>query len=452
MTSIASDECRTVHKRIGLHAYLGTFGASIFVQGLTIVQGVLVARLLGPVGRGELATVILWPTMFAAIGIFGSHIALARMAATSDRCDSVMRAAIILAVITSTIASVLCYLILPYLVPEQERHLLRMSNFFIAYIALNHITLNVRSVDQGKGNFRRFNLVRVLFYPVYVSMLVLMWVFGVHQVQWAVAAMLIGHLVVVITRLTLILKDGKLFGRVYPLKEIARESMRFGLVGAVQPLYLGVDRAVLLWMLGATDLGLYTVALHASAVIGSITTSAGFISFTVAARAESRDGFRRVGRIFRGSALFWCLFGVPLALAMPLLLPLIYGREFGVAVNPARMLIVGSAFAELATLLDQSMRGQGRAFVGLEGRVAGLILMGALGVALSKYWNLAGMCVAYGVGQLAYLVVIVYRCRLHYRLASYSAFIPKVADARIMIGWLRALVPTRRPARQEQLQ
>lgn len=70
-----------VHKPIGLRAYAGTFATCVLIQGLTVVQGIIIARLLGPVGRGEYAAVILWPSVFAAIGIFGTNVALARAVA-----------------------------------------------------------------------------------------------------------------------------------------------------------------------------------------------------------------------------------------------------------------------------------------------------------------------------------------------------------------------------------
>ena len=46
-------------KHIGTNAFIGTFGTSILIQACGVIQGVIVARLLGPVGRGEYAAVIL---------------------------------------------------------------------------------------------------------------------------------------------------------------------------------------------------------------------------------------------------------------------------------------------------------------------------------------------------------------------------------------------------------
>jgi len=402
------------NRRIGLAAFAGTFGTSIAIHGFTVLQGVIVARLLGPLGRGEYATVILWPSVFAAIGILGTNIALARAAAKIHRPDPVFRTAVVLAGATSIISATLCYCCIPYLLPDAEAHLLRLARLFVPFIILNHLGLNLQAVDQGAGNFKRFNLTRMLLYPVYVTFLVVMWVWDVRQVAWAAAGLLVANAAVVAVRVILALRDMPLRGPLYSPRETLRESVRFGLVGASQPLYLHADKAILLWLLGAENLGLYVVALSASAAIGSITNSAGMVSFTMAAQAGPGDGFERIARMFRISALLWIVFGIALALAMRLLLPLVYGQEFAAAVNPARLLIVGSAFGGLANLVDQTLRGQGRAFVGFEGRIVGLAAMVAAGIALSHWFGLPGMCLAYAVGQGICLAFFLWRILAHY--------------------------------------
>jgi len=415
-------------RQVGLAAFAGTFGTSIVVQGFTVLQGVIVARLLGPVGRGEYATVILWPSVFAAIGIFGTNIALARAAAKIDRLDPVCRTAIVLAGATSLISATLCYCCIPYLLPDAEAHLLRLARLFVPFIILNHLGSNLQAVDQGAGNFARFNLTRALLYPVYVAFLIAMWVYDVRQVAWAAVGLLVANATVVVVRLILALRDMPLRGPLYSPRETLRESVRFGLVGAAMPLYLHADKAILLWLLGAENLGLYVVALSASAAIGSITNSAGMVSFTMAAQAGPGDGFERIARTFRVSALLWLVFGGILAVAMPLLLPLVYGREFAPAVNPARLLIVGSAFGGLANLLDQALRGQGRAFVGFEGRIVGLAAMVAAGIVLSRWLGLPGMALAYAVGQGTCFAFFIWRMMGHYgrRIGAVPA---------LMIGW-----------------
>lgn len=48
-----------------------TMATNLIIAALGIVMGILSARLLGPQGRGELATIQLWPTFIAAFGMLG---------------------------------------------------------------------------------------------------------------------------------------------------------------------------------------------------------------------------------------------------------------------------------------------------------------------------------------------------------------------------------------------
>jgi len=419
-------------RRLGRRAFIGTVGASVLLQGFAVVQGIIIARLLGPSGRGEYATVVLWPSVFAAIGIFGTNIALARAAAKTDQYDAVVRTSVLLAIITSSIAGAACYFSLPHLLPEAEKHLLGLSRSFVIFIILNHLGLNVIAVDQGAGNFRRFNVNRILLHLFYVAFLVVLWMCDIREVKWPVVGLLLANLLAVLARLFLALKDMRLWGRLHSPVHTIRQSARFGLVGMAMPLYQQVDKALLLWLLGVENLGLYVVALSASAVIGSITSSVGMVSFTVAAQAERGHGFEGVARMFRVSTLLSLIPGSLLALAMPILLPLVYGSEFVSSVNPARVLVVGSVLAGLANVLDQTLTGQGRAFVGLEARVAGLVVMTGLGYTLSRQWGLMGMCLAFGLCQLACLLVFLSRVIDHYGQSVHAirAFAIKRSDVR----------------------
>lgn len=427
-------------RNIGVEAFTGTFGASLFIQACTIVQGIIIARFLGPFGRGEYAAIILWPSLFAAIGIFGSNIALARIAAKIEELPALFRSSVVLGLITSIITALFCYIMIPHLMPRDNQHLVTVSQLFVLFIPINHLGLNIIAIDQGFGNFKVFNLTRSLIYPIYIVMIMILWLFKYNNVKSFVIALLVANLLVVILRCILGLKRYPLFGKLYQIKQILKSSIHFGLAGIAQPLYLQADKALMLWLLGAEQLGIYVVALSASAVIGSITGAAGIVSFTTAAQEETGKGFDRIARTFRISALLWLFLGSILGLIMQFVLPLVYGNEFSSAVNPARLLIAGSAFAGLANLLEQSMRGQGRAFVGLEGRVAGLIMMALCGILLSSGFAIAGVCAAYIAGQLTCLLVIIVRTNQHFNVTRYiTNYMPNNNDIISLVAIIKRI-------------
>jgi len=421
-------------RHIGAKAFVGTFGTSVFIQACTVVQGILIARLLGPVGRGEYAAVILWPAMFAGIGIFGSNIAIARASAKLDDHGEVLRTGIVLALITSALSSLVCFMALPWLMPQAESYLINLARLFVLFIPLNHLALNLIAVDQGSGNFKNFNFTRAILNPLYVGMLLCLWLFGIRDLYWFVVALLVGNLAVVVIRLFLAIRRYPIAGKLHSLASLIKQSIHFGLAGIAQPVYMQADKALMLWLLGVKNLGLYMVALSASAVIGSITNSAGMVSFTMAAQSDKGDGFERIAKTFRISVLLWLFFGGILAVVMPFVLPFVYGKDFASAVNPARLLIIGSAFAGLANMLEQSVRGQGKAFVGLEGRLAGLVIMVISGIVLANTFGLPGVCLAYIAGQLVCLSVIIWRTNKHYSVKTAISYIPRFGDVNYLFN------------------
>lgn len=429
------------HKKIGAQAFIGTFGASVFIQGCTIVQGILIARLLGPVGRGEYAAVILWPSLFAAIGIFGSNIALARTAAKEPAAGDIIRAGLVLGILTSALASLACYISIPYLMPASQDHTISIARIFVLFIPINHIGLNIIAIDQGIGNFRNFNLTRSLIYPIYIAMIVGLWLVRKNNIISFAIALLVANLAVVILRLFLALRKHPIIGKIYSIPKTIKSSLHFGLAGMAMPVYLQADKALILWLLDAENLGFYMVALSASAVLGSVTSSMGAVSFTMSAQAEKGDGFEKVAKTFRISLLLWIIFGAALALLMQILLPLVYGVDFSPAINAARLLIIGSAFAGLANLLEQSVRGQGKAFIGLEGRIAGLVVMAAIGLLLAPLYGLNGVCLAYILCQLTCLSVITWRTNQHYSVKGLSCYIPRWNDVSILINRIGHKIP-----------
>ncbi|HUD47637.1 MAG TPA: oligosaccharide flippase family protein [Candidatus Baltobacteraceae bacterium] len=436
-------EQTTRKHRIGAEAIFSTFGANILIQVCTIFQGVMLARLLGPVGRGEFAAVILWPSLFAAVGLFGIGTSLARRAAAEPDHDALTRSGLVLGVGFASCTSLLCYLMLPLLLKGHNADLVLMSKWFVLFIFFNHLTLVFTSIDQGGGNFRRFNWTRVILNPIYLALVTLLWLAGVRRVFPFAVAMMAANAVVLAVRLAEFWRSGRMFGPFCPLKPIARDAFRYGLADLLSPLYQQVDKALFLYLLGVRELGFYTVALAASGVAGSLTLALASVTFGISAQSRGQEAFGRVAKVFRCSAWAWLVMGGVLALVMPVMLPLIFGKQFAPAIWPAILLIPGGVFAGQSSILEQSLRAQGRAFVGLGARFVGLVVMVPLAWLASKSWGMLGVPFAYDVAQLLCLVVFCIKTNAHFGQSTISALLPRYSDFRAMWSSMSHIFQTR---------
>jgi O-antigen/teichoic acid export membrane protein len=427
-------------KKISARHFLGTFGTSIFVQGCTVIQGVLLARLLGPTGRGQYAAIILWPTIIANIGILGANLVLSRLAAQKNELGPVFRSGLLLAVLTGLASIVAGYWLLPFLIPSEQHELLPFARLFLLYIPFYHLGSNLAGIDQGAGNFARLNFIRALNNPFIVICLMAMFLRDVNSVVWAVTILLLARVFIALCRILAMLRDHSIWGRLYSPREILHKSMPF--LGATMgdQLYHFMDKILLLWLLEPRYMGIYVVALSAGTVLRTVTTSMGIVSFTITAQETDAAGFRRVGSIFRKTAITMLFWGTILALAIPVLLPFVYSQKFQDAVTPAIVIIAGSIFAGLANLLSQCMLGQGKPFAGLIGKIGSIITMVVLGYPASKAFGTLGIAMAFVAAQFVFLFLVTAKVLLHYDNSRLWDFIPKKDDVIRLLIVIRSCI------------
>lgn len=415
-------------RRIGSKEFASTLGTNVAIQGFTILQGILLARLLGPVGRGQFTAAILWPSLFAAMSGMGVGVALARRAGRANDLAKVTRTGLLLSIMTAALGTAVCGVALAWLLPHEDDLVRWAAYAFLPFIFFNQIALAVVAVDQGAGWFGRMNWTRLIVNPVYLGMIIALWLAGIRDVRWFVVGLLIANGVVAIARIILAIRQGALFGPIEPIKSFLYEALPFGLAGVLIPVTQWADRALLLYLLGTTQLGFYTVALTAATVVNSLAGAAGTVSFGMSTQTEDRAGFERIARMFRFTAWIWLLAGFGVAVAIPIMLPLLYGADFRPAIWPAIVLIPAAAFSGQASILEEAMRAQGRAFIGLEARAVGLIAMLVLTSLLVHRFGILGVAFA-GVGsQAAVLLIMMVASRGHFHRGLFLTLLPRFED------------------------
>jgi len=424
--AIAADGASAPRIRpIGSREFASTLITNIVIQACTVVQGILVARLLGP---GQFAAAILWPGLFAAMGGMGVSVALARRAGRAHDLARVIRTGLVLTLLTGTVVAVLCAAAIPWLLPGNDTVVRNAAYVFVPFIIFNQVSLAMIAIDQGAGWFAQMNWTRLIVNPVYLLFVVVLWFTGVRDVGWFVIGLLIANAAVAFARVTLAVQRAPLPGQMEPVNAVLHEALPYGFAGLLGALAASADKALLLYLLGTAQLGFYTVALTAASVVNSLAGAAGTVSFGMSAQVKDREGFDRVARMFRFTAWTWLLAGLGVAVIIPIVLPLLYGAVFRPAIWPAILLIPAAALTGQASILEESMRAQGRAFVGLEARAAGLVVMIAMGWLLAPVVGIYGVVFAAIGSQAIVLIVMMFAARWHFHRALLNALLPRISD------------------------
>jgi O-antigen/teichoic acid export membrane protein len=397
-----------------------------------MVQGIILARVLGADGRGEFAAIILWPYIIANIGLLGTNLSVTRAAAAArDDVEPVVRAGILLALVLLTVTVAAGLGLLPLLIPEDSGDIMGLARTFMLWFVPAYIlTANLAGVDQGVGRFRRLNFFRLMLSPLNVLFLVALILLGQANLTYCVWALLVAWWLVTVGRLALFGRQLSLVGPVASLPTLLREGLPFGIANSVQQLSARGDRILLLWLLADRDLGLYAVAFSAASVLADAPRSMGMVSLTIAAQERPREGFARVAQIFRAAVIASAGMAVVVSVAIYLLLPLVYGWEFADARVIGIILAAGLVPLGLTGLLGQCMRGQGKPAAGIVSRVIGLAVMVPVAIVLSGPLRAAGVAWAFLAAQTVALCCMLLLTIRHYRSASLVAMVPRMDDVR----------------------
>src|SRR5437016_3858683 len=169
-TSVATSMLIASQTRpIGSKEFASTLVTNVAIQLCTIVQGILVARALGPTGRGQFAAAILWPSLFAVMGGMGVSVALARRAGRAKQLAPIIRTCLIITLVTGVLCSIACAVALPWLLPGNESIVRRSAYAYTPFIISSHVSLALIAIDQGAGRFGRMNWTRLIVNPVYLE-------------------------------------------------------------------------------------------------------------------------------------------------------------------------------------------------------------------------------------------------------------------------------------------
>lgn len=430
-------------KRPGVHAFSGTLGTSLFIQGCTALSGVLAARLLGPELRGQFAAVILWPSVIAAIGICGTNWAVARAAAHSDAdMHDIGGSILLLSLFLAAVSIAVGWHLLPLLLAKRPG-LIGIARLYLAcWIPFNYIGLNLLAIDHGRGNFLRFNWTRALLSPVYIGAILVSWLMGYVSVAAFAFALLIGNAAVTVARLVCFLRDRS--GVRISIKNtlgLLQSGVPFAVAGVGMLLAMELDRIIVVSFFGDAEVGFYFVALAFASIFSGIATSLGKVTFSRSAQtADPRELADFVSRGHRRSLLIGAAAACVVASMGPLLIVPAYGAAFQKAIVPCVLLAMKHLFLVPATFMDESLRGRGKPILGVLAKFADAAAVVLAAVILAPRWGIAGMALAVSLGCSIRSVFLSKAGQKLFQIPLRDLWLPNLADAKAVLAGAGATI------------
>lgn len=367
-----------------------TVWTNLTIQALTFVTSVLVARLLGPTGRGELALVLLYPQLVANIALLGVDRAVAVIGGRGS-LDHPFAVLVKLALLLSVPAIVAGYVVLRWLIVDT--HLAALATIYLAYVPPVYFYTLVVFLFNGIGHFARFNRLRLIFYFVNLGLLLaILAASPTEPLDWVVFANLaavFGGSTAAVWLLQGLEPPARHAEEAHTgsVRAVLGLASIFVLPVALAHLSRSAFQIVIANRLGVEPLGLFVVYLSYGRLLSPIGSAIGSHLFRLGIAGEGRD----VASIFRRSLVVYTVCGLPLWLVADRLIPLVFGKEFVVDSAALALIFVSCLFALTGDTMAEFLSGRRRVGADSGGWVIYLVTLGVLGWELAPSLGLVGM-------------------------------------------------------------
>lgn len=324
-------------------------------NGATLVIGVctgaLAARLLGPDGRGEFLTLQTWSTMLAMVLALGVSQALV----TDQGSDQALFGPLIAHSIAAALAGGTVFLIIEH---GGGRPWLDMRGVLgAAMLTAGTVTAsNAAGLAQRRGRMvGEFQLVRLAPGVLTILLFTGLGRIGSQDVNlWLLLFGLItcvpgAYLVVLLGRPSAGNPTRDSDGvsgdaiRIRPARSFVRAALgAYGTVVGAQIIYR-LDLFLVATFLAAQQTAFYGIAASLATACVAMAQAAGMIVFSRLRNVgDPERRARLVGRAIVSSLAISSATAVPLALAAPVIIEVVYGKEFTPAVGAARILLLAA--------------------------------------------------------------------------------------------------------------
>ncbi|MGH2561661.1 MAG: oligosaccharide flippase family protein, partial [Thermomicrobiales bacterium] len=327
------------------------------------VGSILVVRMLGVTGRGEVAAAVLVPTIIAYGGWLGLPVATGYGVSSTPARRAVVIANARALALALSLGLGLLSLALSALVPLHES-VRAASMLFALFIPLNLFHSVQQAVLQADMRTKAFNLIRIVGAVAYVAALIALDLFDAATPTTAVLAQLGASAIwVVLSSIVTPTRPWFAYDRA-----TARELLAYGArahLGSTSPVEtLRLDQLILAVFLSTYDLGLYVIAMTFVTLNRVIGVSVGMVAFPVAAREAAANSRGR-----RAKILSRLIGGTLVLAALAAAVQILFGRQllrilFDVTTDDAYTVLVilacGSVLMNLRQVSADVLRGLGR--------------------------------------------------------------------------------------------
>jgi O-antigen/teichoic acid export membrane protein len=418
---------------------LKTYGANVAGAALGLVNVLVMARALGPAGRGDvvfLTTIAFLVSWLASLGIDQAAV---NIAGRERKLSPLVATNAIAFGLALGVAGAAFVALLVGLVPEvggEADPALRW--LILASLPMLVVQIYLRQIAAASYGFLVINVGYWLPPVVNVTVNGALALAGKLTVTAAILAWVGGQAVSTAVSVWYVLRRGDGFGR--PDRALGGRMLTFGLKAHAGRVMLIGNYRVDQWILGAVsgsrELGLYSVAVAWSETLFFLPNALAAVQRPDLVRADRDEAARTAATVFRAVTLLTLAGAVGLIVLAPVLCTELFGERFAGSVDDLRVLAIGAVGIGGLKLLGSALTARDRPL--LESAAAGVAFITIIALDVVLIPPLGGLGAAIA-STLAYSAGGVTVAVLFARALGYPAreLVPRPSDLSVLVARLR---------------
>jgi antigen flippase len=341
----------------GAAAVAQTIVARFAIAGISVLTGVLTARVLGAGGRGEQSAMVVWPSLMAYLLTLGLPSAIRYMIRREpERRAELFTVALLATAAASVLACAIGIAFIPIWLHSYSIAVVRGAQFLMLFAPEIMLGLILTAMLETLGNFNIANATR---YLSSASTLIVLVVLALTRVLTPFSAALAysAPQVIVACWIAWTLRRyirNRSFNLLPAFRALASYGMRSYGIDVLGIVTAQIDQVFVIGSLSVADVGIYSVALSASRIITILHSAVVTVIVPSVSGLEDEVVLQAVGRSARISTLIAVPLGAALAAALPIFLPLLYGNQFSRGILIAQLLTVEAIILGLLSVLAQA--------------------------------------------------------------------------------------------------
>lgn len=379
-------------------------------MGLGAVSGLLVSRLLLPHGRGELAVLLYFPTLMAALFSLGTPQAItALLSKREEDTQEILSAGFRFSAAQALLAVPLFMVCAPFALAGDNRQLTLQVAICCAAGAFMILVPYFNAMAYGLKRFNWVNGIVLAGQAGYVVALAVLWALGALTPLRAALAALGTQFVQCLLHLIHI--KPRWLSRAVPAGVYRRclgLGLRFAAPSLAAVVLLNADRAILIRTTTLDQIGFYAIAFAVTMPITLTTDAFTQIGFVEVSSAESAE--ISLALMLRRFQMAQVVAGASFIFACILISPVIrlgFGRAYIDAIPSAYPLALAMSFRAMTRTLENNLRGLRFVLPGTIGAGINLAALVLLSMFFVPRWGAFGFCCACLASETLYMACLV---------------------------------------------